>query len=173
MKTNKKWLQDFEEFRDGDTTPPQDLSRKVLTQIGSLMNPSSLLVFAKLLGIHLIVGTLSLAICHQFDLNPFNTDFSLADWFMKVGGHKLCMSFCGVFFIGTSILVSGALLSFEETRALRSHKILQTLSLCMVSLLFLLLFGADVTLGIAGFWFLGAILGGLIATETIWMAKRA
>jgi hypothetical protein len=172
MKINNEWLQDFEEFMNAESVPPQDLSSKVLNKTNALMNPSSFLVFAKLMAIHLIVGTLSLAICHQFDLNPFNTDFSLADWFMKMGGHRLCMSFCGVFFIGTTMLASGAFLSIEESKSLKNHKILQTVSLCLVSILFLILFGAEVTLAIAAFWFAGGLLSGLLAAETVWLFKK-
>jgi hypothetical protein len=96
MKANdpKNWLKEYEQFLNVDEARvPAPLKQSVLASIHSLLHPSAWLVFAKVLGIHLIVGFLSLSICHQFDMNPFGTDRSLADWFMSSWGHSACMIF--------------------------------------------------------------------------------
>lgn len=172
MKINNEWLKDYEDFLNNDTQPSTELTQRVVGKIQKLLNPSQFVVFAKILGIHILIGTLSLAICNQFGLNPFNTEFSLSDWFMKMGGHNICMVFCGIFFISLSVLASGILLTLEEVAALRRHEFLQTLTLGVVSLGFLILFGAEVALGIGLLWLAGACLGGIAASETLWRIRR-
>lgn len=170
---NKVWLKEYESFLQANESVPRDLSEKVHSRIGELLNPSAWLVFTKLLGIHLVVGFFSLSICHQFDMNPFNTSRSLADWFMSVGGHSFCMIGCGVLFLSLSVLAAGYFLSLEETKALRRTGFPQTFALSTVSLALFAIFGAELALTFAGLWLLGALIGGFIATEAVWKVKYA
>lgn len=71
--TEKEWLNEFNEFVSAEEVPvPEALSQRILLRTEKLMNPSPWLVFFKLLGIHTVFGTLSLSICNQFGLNPFD-----------------------------------------------------------------------------------------------------
>lgn len=168
----ENWLKDFEEFMNGDPVPvPLDASNGVQNRISKLMNPSSWTVFFKILGVHSIVGLFSMAICHQFEMNPFNTSFSLADWFMHVGGHNVCMLGCGFFFIATGIGVSGYFLSIEEIRALRRTEFPQTFALGVASIALFAVFGAELALTFTGLWLLGGLVGGYLATEILWKIK--
>ena len=162
----KKILDDYKDFLDSDgASVPQDLRQNTQEKIVALLKPSAWLVFFKLIGIHSLVGSLSLAVCHQFEMNPFQTNVSLAHWFMSMGGHGACMIFCGVLFVGGSVLAAGCLLSREEVRALRRTEFLQILALGVLSLVAFKLVGAELVLTFTGLWLLGALLGGFLAAE--------
>lgn len=174
MKNNNMdWLLEYEEFLNAEKSEmPEDIQQRVLTKLKKLVDPSPLTVFFKVLGIHAVIGFLSLSICHQFGLNPFNTDRSIADWMMNVGGHHACMIGCGVLFVGLSLFLAGYFLSIEEVAALKRTNALQTLSLVVISLIFLIALGAQVALTIGALWFAGAMIGGIIAVETSFSLKR-
>ena len=170
---NNEWLKDYEDFLKTDVEGvPQEVSAAVFSKIQKLISPSALVVFLKVLGLHIITGFLSLSICHQFGLNPFNTERSLADWFMEVGGHSFCMLGCGTLFVGVSLLAAGYFLTLEEVRSLKRTEFLQNLSLGLVSLGLFTAFGAQLILSVAGLWLLGGLIGGFVATEAVWRMKK-
>ena len=71
---NNEWLKDYQDFIEaGKTNVPKEVNESVFSKIKSLLRPSALMVFLKILTIHLVAGVVSLSICHQFGLNPFNT----------------------------------------------------------------------------------------------------
>ncbi|MGE0527892.1 MAG: hypothetical protein AB7G93_13150 [Bdellovibrionales bacterium] len=163
--TEKEWLEDFKEFVQAEGVPvPKDVSDNILKRIHADMNPSAWIVFFKLLGIHLVVGTLSLAICSQFGLNPFHTNFSLSEYFMKFG-HSTCMIFCGVLFIGLTIMLGQLALLKEELLVLSRNAPLQVFGLSVFSMAAFIGFGAEVVLGIGILWFIGAMIGGVLAAK--------
>ena len=171
---NKKWLKEYEEFRGPDSViVPDALSKKVLNKMSRIMNPNAFKIFAKLFGIHLIMGTLSLSICHQFGLNPFRTESSFADWFMEVGGHSFCMVACGIVFLSLSLVTAGYFFSLEEVRVLRKTEFLQVGALSILSLGLFIAVGAELAITIAGLWFVGGLVGGFLSTEAIWHFKKA
>lgn len=172
--TEKEWVEEFKDFIHGGegVVVPEELSNRILKRVHKDLNPSSLLVFFKLLGVHLAVGTLSLAICHQFGLNPFGTEKSLSDWFMSIGGHKFCMIGCGVLFTALSIIAAGYFLSSDEVRVLRKTEFLQAFSLSVISLAAFFFFGAQLALLFGGLWLFGALVGGYAATEILWQLKK-
>lgn len=170
----KEWMNEYSDFVSaGEFEVPRALERQVQARVRELLNPSPWTVFAKILGIHTVVGYLSLGICHQFGMNPFGTERSLADWFMTMWGHNTCMIACGGLFLGASILTAGTFLSIEEVSALKRTEFLQSLALGAVSLALFVIFGAEFVLAIFGFWLLGACVGGWLATEAVWKLKRA
>lgn len=176
MKANspKEWMKEYSEFVNAEEVPvPLELNQKVLSQMHELLNPSALMVFAKLLGIHFVVGFLSLGICHQFGINPFGTVRSMSDWFMDMWGHNVCMVGCGIIFVSFSILAAGYFLTVEEVKALRRTEFLQTLALGVFSLVIFAVFGTELALTFTGLWLLGALVGGFVATEAIWKLKAA
>lgn len=159
--SEKEWMNDFKEFMDCEGTDvPSELSQKVLMNIQAQVNPSAWLIFLKVLGIHSIVGTLSLGICNQFGMNPFNTEFSLMDFFMKYG-HTVCMALCGFVFISLSVSIALSMLNADEKRVFQKNSFIQVFSLSVFSLVGFLAFGADIVLGLALLWLLGGFVGGL------------
>ncbi len=172
--TEKEWVEEFKDFIQvsENVSVPEVISNQILQHVHKALNPSAILVFLKLFGIHLAVGTLSLAICHQFEINPFGTEKSLADWFMAIGGHKFCMVSCGILFTALSILVAGYFLNTEEVRVLRRTEFLQAFSLSVFSLAAFFFFGAEFALVFVGLWLLGALSGGCAAAEIVWKFKK-
>lgn len=163
--TEKEWVEDFRDFVSSQGEPvPEELSQKILRRVHLDLNPSAWIVFFKILGIHTVMGTLSLAICDQFGLNPFSTEFSLSRYFMKFG-HSACMVLCGVLFIGLSIILASHILLREEVRVLSKNAPLQVFGLGVFSLVAFVGFGAEIVLGIGFLWLLGAMIGGVIAAK--------
>lgn len=164
MKTNHEQNQaeDFKEFMGTESNLDLTSQQKnrLLSRVQTELQPQSTLIFAKLLGTHSIVGTLSLGICDQFGMNPFRTGFSLANYFMKFG-HSFCMLMCGFLFLGLSVLTTTYLLSPDERISLRSHLGIQSLLLAFFSLGVFFALGAEITVTIGSLW----ILGGLISSQ--------
>ncbi len=171
---NNEWLKDYQDFIDADkTSVSKEATDGVFSKLQNLLNPSAWIVFLKILSIHLVTGVISLSFCHQFGLNPFNTKYSLADWFMSVGGHSICMIGCGVTFVSISLFAAGYFLTVEEVNALKRNEFLQNFSLGLISLGAFAAFGAELAIGMAGLWLLGSVIGGFIATLTISKIKMA
>jgi hypothetical protein len=145
--TEKEWLEDFKEFVQSEGAPvPQDISDNILNRVRIDLNPSPWMVFAKLFGVHLVVGTLSLAICSQFGLNPFHSNFSLSEYFMR---------------------------RREELLVLSRNAPLQVFGLSVLSMVAFIGFGAEVVLGIGILWFVGSMFGGIVAAKTmVWRPVR-
>ncbi|MBK9294508.1 MAG: hypothetical protein IPM57_08695 [Oligoflexia bacterium] len=163
---------EYQEFLESNAQVPEELTQAVHKGIATLINPSPWMTFAKLFGIHMVVGVLSLAVCHQFGVNPFGTKYSLSDWFMNMGGHEFCMAACGFFFFAGSILAAGYIFTIEELRTLKKNELVQTLSLAVISLGLLAAIGAKLALGITLLWVLGGLVGGFLATQTVWKLKE-
>jgi hypothetical protein len=158
--TEKEWVEDFQEFVRSERTPvPEHISQAVLSEVYRDLNPSAWLIFVKLLGIHSVVGTFSLVICNQFGINPFQTGFSLSDYFMKFG-QSTCMVLCGVLFVGLSVFSTRMMIRPEELRVLRKNAPLEIFGLSMISLGVFAALGAEITLAVAILWLMGAMLGG-------------
>jgi hypothetical protein len=159
--SEKEWMDDFKDFMESDGSPvPAELSKNILSRIEKALNPSAWIVFAKLTAIHSILGTLSLAICNQFGMNPFNTTYSLMNYFMQFG-HSVCMTLCGFIFIGLSISLGFFILNSDEVRIFKNNSLIQIFSLSMISLAAFFAFGAELVLSIAVLWTAGALVGGL------------
>lgn len=170
MKTDKEaWLKEYTEFvkSDGAAVPAE-----IFKSLKSKLFPSPWKVFGKILGIHSVVGFLSLGICNQFGLNPFGTEHSLMNWFMRVGGHNFCMVACGVFFMTTTYLIANMILNLEELETIRRYEWLQTGVLGLVSLAAFYFFGAELIATFAGLWILGAFIGAFAAIEGSYRLRR-
>lgn len=170
MKLNQQdWLSEFDDFMKTEAPPvPSDLNQKVFQKAHQLLNPSAFSVFAKILGLHLLTGYMSLVICHQFDMNPFNTTFSLDQWFMTFTSHEVCMVLCGSLFVSATIIVAGSFMSVEEVKSLKKHNLLQNLSIGLISIGLFLAFGAQLVLSFTVLWLLGFVIGGVLTTKAIW-----
>jgi len=170
---SSKYTKDFHLFLKSEGSPvPDVLTQKIQSDIHSRLNPKASLVFAKLAFIHMGVGYVSLAICHQFDFNPFNTRGILSSWMMDQWGHHLCMVGCGVLFVALSVLASGLILNPEEIAALRRRVFLHNTALGLLSIGAFIFFGAKIIFIFALLWFLGAIMGGVMASELLYRLKK-
>jgi hypothetical protein len=170
-------LSEFNKFLQTKAdTPPEALTTLILNQQSELLLPSPFLVFTKLIIIHGFFGTLSLSVCNQFGLNPFNTtlSLSLSDYFMSFG-HSTCMAFCGILFVGCSLVAARFILSAKEFFVLRKHYLLQVSTLCILSLAIFINLGAHVTFSIAALWVLGAFAGSSVPVfiNSRWIQTRA
>lgn len=168
MKNSENgWLEDFKEFVETENTSvPVEVSKSVLNRVRADLNPSAWTVFVKLVSVHLIVGTASLALCAQFGLNPFGTDFSLSDVFMQFG-HSTCMILCGLLFITLTILFGSLVLRREERLVLSRNAWLQVFGLSTLSLAAFIGFGAEVLIGVGVFWLAGAMIGGITSVKLL------
>ena len=167
----QQWLKEFREFVNAEIMEvPPSVSKGILQNVHKALNPPWYLIFMKILGVHLFTGTLSLAACNQFEMNPFKTEFSLSEYFMKFG-HSTCMVFCGVLFIGISIFASGYILRSEELRVLRRSAFIQSLGLGAISLFGFWLFGAEIAISIALLWLIGALIGGISISELVFRMR--
>lgn len=158
--TEREWLEDFSDFVSSEgASVPDNVSQNILSYVHRELNPSAWYVFAKLMGIHSVVGTLSLSICEQFGMSPFSTGISLAEYFMRFG-HSVCMALCGFLFVGLSVAIAFFMLKPEEFSVLKKNSWIQIPSISLLSLAIFIGFGAEIVFGIGFLWFIGAMLGG-------------
>lgn len=163
-KKEQDLCKEFSEFASSPSAKSSQLvDDKILKQHLSLVQKDKLTVFAKLAVIHSLTSVLSLAVCHQFDMNPFNSQISLADYFMKFG-HSACMVFCGFLFVGGSLFAARQILNNYELAILRKTFALQIFALCSISLGVFMACGAQTTLIWALLWIVGAYVGSALST---------
>lgn len=165
-RNENELMKEFREFVRSESTVPKELSEKILNFVRRDLTPSSIFVFTKILFIHFFIGTLSLAVCDQFGINPFNTSFSLAHYFMKAG-HSFCMTLCGFLFLGLTTFASWFILDRNEFLVLKQNSFLQIFFLSLLSLGFFLLLGAKIVFSSGIFWLLGSLLGGIVLVNLI------
>ncbi len=164
----KKDFQEFSQIENEAVNVPESIFRSVKSRLF----PSPWKVFLKISAIHGLVGFLSLGICSQFGLNPFNINHSLSEWLMQTAGHSVCMVFCGVFFVATTYILANLILSIEELNAVRKFKGLQVGILSLGSLAVFYFFGGQMVLSFTLLWMVGAVLGGLMTIEGSYQIRR-
>ena len=170
--SEKEWLEDFKDFVETkETSIPQALSQKILSYVQHDLNPNAWVVFLKLLGIHSVVGTFSLAICEQFGMSPFNFGFSLSQYFMRFG-YSFCMMLCGFLFLGLTGVFSYLILKREEFLILKKNALIQVFFLSVLSLVSFFAFGVELVLTATLLWFLGAIIGGALSVQLMSLKMR-
>ena len=91
--------------------------------------------------------------------------------FMRYG-EQACMLGCGAVFMTGSALVASLVLRPEEIRKLRRTELLIFPALAVFSLGALFCFGATIAAGLALFWLLGSIAGGLATLELTWLIRE-
>jgi len=171
-KDANSWRDEFAEFVAAG--PQASAAPALAARVRRRLFPNPIFVFGKVLALHAVFGFFSLAVCHQFGLNPFGTERSLADWFMNVGGENFCMLACGVVFMGLTFTSAAVFLSLEEFEAVRRNEWLQTALMGLSSLAAFYFFGAAQTVTlIAVVWAAGALFGGLASIELTYRWQRA
>lgn len=171
VNTPKDWLKEYSEFADNDLNNVQIPSNS-LNRIKSRLFPNPWVIFGKVAVIHGVVGLVSLVFCNQFGLNPFETNQSLTNWFMKIAGHNLCMFLCGTFFMSTTYLLANLFLKLEEFESIKRYEWLQTSFIGMLSLAAFYFFGAELVGTFVGLWIVGALIGGYLSIEGSYRIRR-
>lgn len=172
MKTKQNELSsDYKLFLENENIPFEKKD-VLLTKIHKRIFPSPSRVLGKILGVHLFVGTLSLAVCDQFGLNPFGTNQFLTSWFMS-WGHSFCMVLCGGFFASATFLISQLLLSFEEVETLQRSRFIQIAALMLLSLGTFFFLGAHIVVSLVLLWSFGALIGGISSILGCFYLRRA
>lgn len=159
-----QWKDEFEEFSQIDSSSVQ-VPETLFSKIQKRLFPNPWQVFGKIALVQAIIGFLSLAVCTQFGLNPFNTEFSLAHWFMNTAGHSVCMVLCGMLFVSLPYLLSNVFLNLEELEVVKKYEWLQVGVLALTSLGAFHFFGGEAVLTFGVLWFVGAFFGGVISIE--------
>jgi hypothetical protein len=172
FNNKEEWLKEFTEFSNIETSQVQ-VPASAFESLKKRLFPSPWLVFGKVTALHAVIGFFSLAVCNQFGLNPFQTDQTLTNWFMKVAGHNLCMLLCGLFFMASTYLLANLFLSLEELESIKRYEWLQTGIIGLISLAAFYFFGAELVGTFVGLWIVGAIIGGYLSIEGSYRFRRA
>lgn len=145
---------------------PSPLANRVKKNILSVLNPSGMHVFFKLMGIHLLCSIVTLMLCPQFGVTslPALKSLWLVLWLSHLGSFA-CTMICGGLYLGVSIFTAVLVFSREEYKKLRQLLPLQVLVLILVSLGFFMMMRAVIVLEFALVWSLGAFLGARIFIE--------
>jgi hypothetical protein len=167
-----EWLKEFTEFSN-ITADQAQVPASAYANLKRRLFPNPWMVFGKVTAVHAVVGVLSLAVCNQFGLNPFQTQQSLTGWFMKIAGHNFCMLLCGTFFMMTTYLLANLFLSLEEMEAVKRYEWLQTGIMGLVSLAAFYFFGAELVGSLMFLWIVGALIGGFLSIEGSYRIRRA
>lgn len=165
------WMKEFAEFSQ---TPEPDFQvpPTLFSKLKARLFPNPWKVFGKIAILHGAVGFLSLGICNQFGLNPFNTTYSLSDLFMSTAGHRFCMVACGVFFVATTYLLANLFLTLEELESVRAYEWLQLAVLSLGSIAAFYFFGAELVGTFVGLWLAGALVGGFLSIEASFKFRK-
>ncbi len=167
----KNLTEEFNEFLSApEVKPPSDISESILLRVHQELNPPQEKVFLKMLGIHAVVSVFSLSLCSQFGFQIFQI-FDAMSTFMSVVGHTYCMVLCGALYIGLSALIFSFVMTPEEIKIIRQHKLLQLTLLSGLSLGFFLCTGAEVLLLPSVLWITGSLLGGIFSLELGWFLR--
>lgn len=166
-----EWLKEFTEFSN-IKSDHISVPATAYANLKKRLFPNPWMVFCKVGAVHVVVGFLSLAVCNQFGLNPFQTEQSLTNWFMKVAGHNFCMLLCGTFFMMTTYVLANLFLSLEEMEAIKRYEWLQTGIMGLVSLAAFYFFGAELVGTFMLLWIVGALIGGYLSIEGSYRIRR-
>lgn len=143
---------------------PAKISEKILGHVKSEVLPDQRTLMLKVFVIHLLTAVCTLSVCPQFGISTFQTGINLMHSFMFMG-ISVCFLLCGVFFMGSTILMASLLLKRDEIRALRYQKTLSTFMLILVSTGFFLVMKPELFIEFSIVWLIGATLGSALTLE--------
>jgi hypothetical protein len=156
---------DFQDFsKDSPSNPSQEMEQKLLKKVELELNPKHSTIFIKLISIQAFIGLLTLLFCPQFSLSLTNNQ-EVFHYFHHRYGVAICMAICGSIFVGSGSIFAAYILSFNEVQKIRSTKTLYFLSVSILLISSFFLLGAEIYLGIAAYWTLGASATGVILFE--------
>lgn len=136
MKSNQLPPDLENEFNEFMNSSPQEvpahLSRKIISEVELMLNPSRTQVFSKLFTIVMVVGLMNLTLCPQFGIGLIRHS-GLMHFFMSFGEYG-CKIACGLFFLGSGVFIASLLLKPEDIRVIRSSRLLFMSSISAISL---------------------------------------
>ena len=138
--------------------------QKILSDIKDRLNPEIKVIFLKLFIVHLVTAIITLAICPQLGFQTFKSPINLMYMFMKFGTH-FCDFACGAFFTATSIFIALFVISRDELRVLRHHRVLTALSIVLASIGFFVIMNPQLFFELSILWIIGAVSGAFITLE--------
>jgi len=169
--SSEEWVKEFEEFLSADEMqPPQRVTDQILSRVRQDLNPGKFAVFSKLALIHTLVGTLTLLFCPYSELYTFKSG-NLMNVLMRFG-EQVCMLGCGAVFLGGSALMASLVLRSEEVQVIRKARLLQLSVVALLSMTVFVCTGLLFLEGLAVFWALGSVLGGLVTLELGWAFRN-
>lgn len=140
------------------------------SSISTRLNPPWSRLFKKLAVVHVLTSLITLSLCSQMGVRLFFDGPGLMEAFM-VFGFWTCMGLCGAFYIGASFLTLALFVDLDERNKFQRKIPLVVSLLSIVSLGFLLLWGASVSLAVALVWLAGAELAGILGFKLISRVK--
>lgn len=175
---NSKLKSEFDEFMNNSenagaesaATSTQD--QAFFDLVSRDLNPAPSRVFAKLLSIHAVTTLFTLSVCPQFGFRLLGEGMGLMHFF-SVFGEYGCLFACGSFFMGTSLLVASLLLSRDEIRQVRKHRVLELGSLALLSLGFFFMLDQSILIPLAVAWVMGGFLSSQAFLELAWVFQKA
>lgn len=163
MNDTKQWLKEFEEFLESKSEDPKINSQTLFAKIKSDLCPDFSSILLKILGIHMVIGFLTLFFCPQFGVNLGTS------WFMNhilmMYGQTLCSLACGILFLGTSAAINLFFLNLDELRVLKQHQLMPWFGLAIFSFFVFFIFGHATLELLSLLWVVGACLAGWLITQ--------
>lgn len=155
---------EFQSFMaGGDAVPPTSSAAAVRSVVRADLNPSPWRVLSKLMIVVACTGSVTLVFCPHMGLG-YGDMFGLMKHIMPLG-DGFCQAICGSIFVGSGALLAAAFLRPEELNVVHNYPSLQFTAVSAVVLGLFFCAGAA-TLSLLGFfWFLGALVGGLVSFE--------
>lgn len=152
---------DFSDFcKEDELKAPKSFQAHLFSTIKAELQPTTKSIFVKLFSVQAFVGIISLIFCPQFSFSLTNNN-QVFHFFHKFFGYYACVSICAGLFMGLGALCAAQILTSEEIKKVKAAKVYYYLSISSLMVLSFFFLGAEVYLDIAGFWLLGALLGGL------------
>ena len=173
MAKNKRnlWENDFSEFLASKVEEvPSHLSAQVFSHVHKELNPTALSVFAKISLIHFVSSMVTLVFCPQFGIS-LTSNMGIMPYLMKYG-EGVCMLGCGAVFTGLSFFAASLFLRPEQVLVFHNNRILQLSLLSTLSLGAFLCMGGSVVASLGMIWIVGAVLGGVLASEVGWFFRQ-
>lgn len=164
------FTREFNDFMGSASGVPDSLRNQVRESVLRRLNPSPFHVFYKAGLIQVVVGLVTLAFCPQFGFS-LSGSHGLMHYLMRFG-VEVCMVGCGALFAGTSLLASSWLLSRDEVRVFREHRVLQSGVLSLAAVGVFLCLGAEVLEVLTVFWLIGSVIGGIASLEIGWAFRH-
>lgn len=164
FQNEKEWFKEFQSFLSAEAVPPSSISKAVSHRVHADLNPAFWTVLVKLGVIQLTVGAFTLLFCPQLGVGPVFGEHGLMYLFMHFG-PVVCTAACGAIFFGLSLLFGLLLIRPEEFRVARKQRLVHIPALSAVSLMLLMVAGAEETLLFYAVWFFSAILSGEVSSH--------
>ncbi|MBE0599168.1 MAG: hypothetical protein IH614_18135 [Desulfuromonadales bacterium] len=157
--------QEFAAFlRAEPATPARATEKAIFRRVKKSLCPSLAAVLAKLIGVNLTAGLVTLTLCPQFGIGFGAHHLRLHAWHEAAGPFLYNLS-CGLFFVVFGAALSGVALRQEELRVLGKIRYAYLVGYAVLAFSAFSALGAEVVFIGALAWLGGAALGNLFGFE--------